>query len=507
MRPPAASAPAEAAALPLLRALAPALLLALVIPGLLFHAEIAAAIAVWNSSTAYGHCWLVVPIVLWLLWERRDVWRRLSPRPARWPALLCLPLGLVWLAANVVGVMEARQFAAVLTVECLLLALLGPRLWWALSAALLYLLFLVPTGAFLVPALQDFTAGFVARGLDLLAIPNRVTALSIDIPEGGFYVAEACAGLRFLIASIAFGVLYAVTMFRSPARRVLYVALACVVPVIANGFRALGIVVLGHVLGSAEAAAADHVIYGWVFFSFVIVLLALAGLPFRQDEPVAAEAAGTARPGQRAPLAPPTPGLGRRALLAVWVALLAAASGPALSLVLDRPGAPGLAEALLVPPPGCDAGGSRVLWDTASQDFICGQSRITARLRVLPLGANPWRVTGAAAADVTALLPRAELESGQLPVEGGSPARWALRSDRKRGEGAATVFWLEGVPGLGGVRDRLRMAEGRLRGSRRHPISLVVAVSSANGLPEDALRGFLLAQGDLAARLAALSAR
>jgi len=38
--------------------------------------------------------------------------------------------------------------------------------------------------------------------------------------------------------------------------------LSIVVPIIANGFRALGIVWLGHILGSAEAAATDHVLYG-----------------------------------------------------------------------------------------------------------------------------------------------------------------------------------------------------------------------------------------------------
>ena len=41
---------------------------------------------------------------------------------------------------------------------------------------------------------------------------------------------------------------------------------------------------LGHLLGSAQAAATDHVLYGWIFFSIVILLLIVIGLPFRQDD-------------------------------------------------------------------------------------------------------------------------------------------------------------------------------------------------------------------------------
>ena len=146
------------------------------------------------------------------------------------------------------------------------------------------LYFLVPFGAFLTPKLQDITTLFVVHGLPLLHIPAYVTGYTIEIPEGKFLIAEACAGLRFLIASVAFGCLYALVMYRSALRRAVFIGVSIVVPIIANGFRALGIVALGHYLGSAEAVEADHVLYGWVFFSIVILILIVLGLPFREDQ-------------------------------------------------------------------------------------------------------------------------------------------------------------------------------------------------------------------------------
>lgn len=262
---------------------APLFMVGLLLLSTLFHIEIRAALGIWSSSTAYGHCWLVLPIALWLGWVRRDrlVGEQASPS---WLGLLAAAgAGLAWLLAQRLGLMEGRQLAAMGLVFAWFLGIFGLRLTRAFAVPLAYLVFLVPFGAFLVPLLQRVTAWLIVTGLSLLGIPHFADALIIEIPAGVFHVAEACAGLRFLIASLAFGALYAGVMFRSPGRRVAVLALALIVPVVANGLRALGIVVLGHHLGSAEAAAADHLIYGWVFFSVVILLLIAAGLPFRED--------------------------------------------------------------------------------------------------------------------------------------------------------------------------------------------------------------------------------
>jgi exosortase len=182
-------------------------------------------------------------------------------------------------------------------VQILFLSVLGPGAWWLFAAPLLYLFFLVPFGEFLVPGLQSFTVQFFASGLHLFGIRNFVDGVVIEIPEGSFYVAEACAGLRFLIASLAFGALYACLMYKSPIRRSVFLALSLIVPVIANGVRALGIISIAHFVGSAEAVNADHVLYGWIFFSLVTFLLILIGLPFRESTFVAPRRASPVQSG------------------------------------------------------------------------------------------------------------------------------------------------------------------------------------------------------------------
>ena len=133
--------------------------------------------------------------------------------------------------------------------------------------------------------MQDFAARFAVAGVQLVGIPVYSNGLNIEVPGARFTVAEACAGLRFLIASVALGTLYGYTMYRSWKRRAAFIVVSIIVPIIANGLRVWGIVVLGYILGNAEAATADHLIYGWVFFSMVSVILILLGLPFRQEVP------------------------------------------------------------------------------------------------------------------------------------------------------------------------------------------------------------------------------
>jgi exosortase A len=253
--------------------------------GLVFHAEVMRAVAVWDESTAYNHCYLILPISAYLIWERRRVLAARAPQPNGWVVIAMLPVGLVWLFAAQAQIMEGRQLAAMSLFELFVLAVLGFEVWRVSAFALLYMYFLVPSGAFLTGPMQDFAARFAVAGVELVGIPVYSNGLDIEVPGARFVVAEACAGLRFLIASVALGTLYGYTMYRSWKRRAAFIVVSIIVPIIANGMRVWGIVVLGYWLGDAQAATADHLIYGWVFFSMVSIILILLGLPFRQEVP------------------------------------------------------------------------------------------------------------------------------------------------------------------------------------------------------------------------------
>ena len=432
---------------------------------LVFLPECRAALRVWIDSTAYGHCFLVAPIALYLAWDRRDEVRGMRPLPKPLLLLLGLPLPLAWFAAERLGIMEGRQLVALAFVELLFLCVLGRALFRAMLGPLLYLVFLVPFGAFVTPVLQTFTAHFIDAGLTVLGIAHFSNDMYIEISAGTFFVAEACAGLRFLIASIAFGVFYALLNYRSPGRRVVFIAASIVVPVVANGARALGIVVLGNVLGSAEAAAADHIVYGWVFFSAVMLLLVVAGLPLREAPGVAA------RPRSQAPSRP-----GLRPWPALLVPVLAAVA-PGSALALSRGVTPSsvVGPLEIVAPAGCRATPGVAAGGSAVSLVECG-----ARTWRITLQALPRRSTGAAVAEARlALVGALDAEDATLkPLAGVPQTAGAWTAIIEPPHLTAYSVWIHGAPARGGLSQRIDQARDSILGTAVPPVVLAATLQA-----------------------------
>ena len=153
------------------------------------------------------------------------------------------------------------------------IACLGKSVTRGLAFPLFYAWFLVPAGEELVPAMQTVTARIAAFLLDLSGVPAHLEGIFITTPSGYFKVAEACAGVKFLIAMTAFGALVGNLCFRTWPRRIAFLAVAIVIPVLANGIRAWGTIYIADKTDIAFAASFDHVVYGGIFFAIVIALI------------------------------------------------------------------------------------------------------------------------------------------------------------------------------------------------------------------------------------------
>jgi exosortase A len=232
----------------------------------------------WNSSTC-NHILFVPPILAWLVWLRVPELAKLRPA-AWWP-------GLAWFAGGVLlqvvgsagGISLLAQLGAVAMLQGAVVSLLGPRVAAGLLFPLGYMIFLVPFGDEIVPPLQRLTADMAVALTHLSGVPASIHGVLIDTPVGRFEVAEACSGVKFLIAMIALGTLVAHLGFRSAKRRAIFITACVIVPVLANGVRAWGTIYVAQFRGVAFAAGFDHIVYGWIFFA--IVMGGLLGLSWR----------------------------------------------------------------------------------------------------------------------------------------------------------------------------------------------------------------------------------
>lgn len=251
---------------------------------LAYHTTVMGLVEIWSRSDTFTHGFLVMPISLWLVWRQRSELLQLTPRPALWLLPLGLPLGFAWLLADLAAVNVVAQFAWVGLLILGVVIVLGLDVARRLTFPLAFLLFAVPFGEFALPQMMEWTANFTVQALRLTGVPVYREGLSFVIPSGHWSVVEACSGIRYLIASTVVGTLYAYLNYRSWRRRVIFVVLAFLVPIVANWLRAYLIVMLGHVSGNKLAAGVDHLIYGWVFFGIVIMAMFWIGARWREDD-------------------------------------------------------------------------------------------------------------------------------------------------------------------------------------------------------------------------------
>ena len=105
-----------------------------------------------------------------------------------------------------------------------------------------------------MPWLMESTADFTVSALVLTGIPVYREGHQFIIPSGAWSVVEACSGVRYLIASLMVGALFAYLNYRSMRRRWLFMGVALVVPIVANWVRAYLIVMIGHLSNNKLAA-------------------------------------------------------------------------------------------------------------------------------------------------------------------------------------------------------------------------------------------------------------
>lgn len=263
----------------------------------LFRQTTLSMISMWHYDS-YSHGYLVLPISVWLIYAIRKRLVPLEPTPNPWALVLLAGLGFGWFLGDVAGIQAIKQGAVVGMLPALAWLIFGTCITRAMLFPLLFLFFAVPVGEGLVPPLQDVTAFFATKGLDLIGVPVLLERRMISIPSGNWEVAEACSGLRFLTASLVLGCFYAYVVYRSWTRRIIFVLICIIFPIVANGLRAFGIILLGHLTQNRLAAGVDHLIYGGVFFGLVLFVLFAAGWPWRETGPLAGAHSSLGRPSR-----------------------------------------------------------------------------------------------------------------------------------------------------------------------------------------------------------------
>ena len=243
----------------------------------LFQNTLASTVNTWNTSDTYGHGYLIPLLSLYFIWLKRFELRATIIQPCYWAIVPIIGLCLFWLIGELSYTNVIKQFAVFLFPLFFVLFMFGWKVSKVIVFPLIFLIFCVPFGEGLIPLLQVITAEITIYFIGVIGIPVYVDGLFITLTSGVFEVAKACSGISYLISSLAIGSFYAFISYNSPKHRAYFIFFSLLVPIIANGLRALLIVLLAHYSDLAIATGFDHLIYGWVFFGVILFIMFSVG--------------------------------------------------------------------------------------------------------------------------------------------------------------------------------------------------------------------------------------
>lgn len=304
----------------------------------------------WNAPTEYfAHCWLVPLVAAAVVFARREQWRTVAAAPDRralWllvPALLLHLLGLQlmidsWSAASLC---LAVPGAAWLTLGLARLRGLWPVVW--------LVLFLVPLPIFVEGRLAftlkevAVTAGSWLGNLLGAAVVRSGDHLRLPGGNEALYVADACGGLRSLLAMVT--ITYCLAFFTGPPswwRRLLLLLVAAPVAVAANVVRIAVLCLFARHFGVPFAEGTGHTLANVAEWSADLAVLFCIDALLRRGSGASPAPAPTVRlPEHATALVDWRP----RASLRGPAIVLWLLAGPMLWLGLHRPFAVGTGRA------------------------------------------------------------------------------------------------------------------------------------------------------------------
>ncbi len=238
----------------------------------------------WRADPDYSHGLLIVPLSLYFAYGKTPQLRRAELDGSWWGAGI-LFLGVIAVCIGELGgLLTALRSGYVLALMGLVLLLAGRRVFEILLFPMAFLFLMVPLPQSLVNIiafpLQLIAAGWAVESLQAFGIPALLEGNIIHLAHTQLFVAEACSGLRSLMALLTLGVVFA--QFFRPGHMIqqgILVVGTIPIAIVVNAVRVSLTGVLAHNFGRETATGFIHDFQGMITFGmafFMLLLLARA---------------------------------------------------------------------------------------------------------------------------------------------------------------------------------------------------------------------------------------
>lgn len=244
---------------------------------LLYFPVIAGMVKEWADEEDMGHGFFVLPVVGYIIWQRREELAAISIRPNAWGYVL-IGWGLFQLLAGTLGAdFFVMRTALIVSVIGVLLTTCGWPMIKALAMPLFLLLFMIRIPLFIYSQitfpLQLFASKVAEASLSIMGIPVLREGNVLELTSQRLSVIEACSGIRSLLSLTFLSLVYGYFFDDRPWMK--WVLLVATVPIaiVANASRVTITALLSEKVDPELAQGAYHTFEGWVIFMVALVAL------------------------------------------------------------------------------------------------------------------------------------------------------------------------------------------------------------------------------------------
>ncbi len=234
----------------------------------------------WWVDDNYSHGFLIIPLAIYFVWERRARLRAVRRKPSA--------VGIIIVAGSLgallAGILGSELF---LTRVSILGTLAGSVLFlygWECLRILLFpiafLLLMIPIPSILFNQiafpLQLLASRFGELALMVCQVPVLREGNVINLANTSLEVAEACSGIRSLISLLTLGIVYGYFSDSRLWARTVLAVLTIPIAIAANGIRVAGTGIAAHFYGPEAAQGFFHSFSGWIIFIAAFVMMFFA---------------------------------------------------------------------------------------------------------------------------------------------------------------------------------------------------------------------------------------
>ena len=241
-----------------------------------FYPAIVMLVEKWQASEDYNRVFLVVPVVGYMIWMKKDLLEKGKEGSIAGLVLLSGAI-LSYLLALKIQIPTLIFLTMAGVIVCVLIYLAGFRILRDLAIPILLLLMLIPVPnqilSMLTASLQLWISDISSNISHLLSVPLYQEGNVLHLPDKSFFVVEACSGIRSLISMTTVSLILGYFMLNTITAMILLFILSIPVAIIINFIRITSMVLAYYFFNIDLTTGTMHTVAGLVLFAIGLGLL------------------------------------------------------------------------------------------------------------------------------------------------------------------------------------------------------------------------------------------